>query len=113
MLGKIFSPFTSATAGGVATRDVTMIIGAILAVLGVLGFLSEDQVKSLTEQAPVIFTAIGTVVTIGMSIYRIITKSSSDKAAEAAKEIDAKVPVSSPVEIVTPGNAPNIIVPAK
>lgn len=113
MLEKILSPFTTAKASGVATRDITMMIGAILAILGALGFLTPEQVEALTSQAPVMFTAAGVILAGAVSTYRVLTKSSSDKAAEAAKKIDAELPASAKVEIVTPGDKPNIIVPGE
>lgn len=113
MFEKLLSPLTTATSLGVATRDLVMSVGAIITVLGVLGFLDEEQVKGLTEQVPTLLTALGAVAWAGVSIYRIVTKSSSDKAAEAGKKIDAELPAASPVVIRTPEGQSDIIVPAK
>lgn len=104
---------TTAKPVGVATRDIVVIVGAVLTVLGALGLLTEEQVKTLTETAPVLFTAFGTVMTVAMSAYRIWTKSSSDKAAEVAKQVDEKVPAADPVLIKTPKGEPDIVVSAK
>jgi len=110
MLSKLLTPFTTAAPVGVAMRDFITGIGAILAMLGVLGFLTDDQVAELTRQAPAVLTAIGTLIYGAMTIYRSLTKSSSDKAAEAAKQIDAKVPKEAQVVIKTPGGRPDIVV---
>lgn len=112
MLGKLTGIFTTASRTGVALRYVSTIIGSILAILGILGALSPEQVDDLTRQMPVLISAIGGLVAAVAPIYAIVTKSSSDKAAEAAKQIDAQVPASASVEIVTPGPQPNIVVPA-
>jgi mitochondrial fission protein ELM1 len=82
----------------------------VLAVLGALGLVDEEQRAVLTEQAPILFTALGTVIAVGMGIYRNRTKASSDKAAEVAKEVDAKIPKADPVIVQTPGLQPNIVV---
>lgn len=105
--------FTTAAPTGVAVRDITVIVGAVITVLGVLGLLDEEQRKTLTEQAPELMTAVGTLITIGTSIYRVVTKSHSDKAAEVAKEIDAKIPEAEPVVIKTPSHQPDIVVQPK
>lgn len=120
MLAKIFAPFTSATGTGVTIRDVTMLIGSLLAILGILGILSPDQVDAIKKQVevltdPKLLTALGFAITAGVSIYRNITKSSSDKAAAVAKEVDAGVKdgvllKSAPVVIKTPGKSEDIVV---
>jgi len=119
ILTSILKPFTTAKAGGVVLRDVVIAVGSIIALLGILGVLTPQQVADLTKavedlsgQWPAIVAAFGTLMAVGMSIYRTLTKSSSDKAAEVAKEVDAKVPVASPVVIKTPEGKPDIIVPA-
>ena len=110
-MGKLISIFTTAAPVGVATRDLVTAFGAILAMLGVLGLLSQEQVDELTKQAPVVFTALGTLIYAAMTIYRSFAKSSSNKAAAAAKEIDAKIPKADPVVIERPGYVANIVVP--
>lgn len=92
ILSTIFKPLTTATPAGVATRDLVVIVGSIIAVLGALGFLTPDQVAELTRQAPVLLTAIGTIMVAGMSLYRALFKSSSNKAAEVAKQVDKSIP---------------------
>lgn len=107
------NPITTARPVGVAVRDGIVIVGSIIAVLGVLGLLTPEQVAELTQAAPALMTAIGAAITGGMSAYRILTKSHSDKAAEVAKEVDAKVPPAAPVEIKTPSGVPDILVPGQ
>lgn len=104
------NPITTARPVGVAVRDGVVVIGSIIAVLGVLGLLTPEQVAELTQAAPAFMTALGAVLAGGMSIYRVVTKSHSDKAAEVAKEVDAKVPAAAPVEIKTPPGVPDIVV---
>lgn len=111
MFSKILATFTTAAPTGVALRDLITGIGAALAVLGVLGFLTEEQVAELTKQAPALVTALGAVIYAGMSIYRILFKSSSDTAAAVAKKVDSKLDPTLPVVIMTPEqNKPNIVV---
>jgi hypothetical protein len=45
-------------------------------------------------------------VALIVPLYAIVTKSSSDRAATVSKKVDAEVPATAPVEIVTPGAAP-------
>lgn len=107
--------FTTAAPIGVVTRDIALAISAIVTMLGALGTLDQDQVKTITEQAPLLMIALGGVGTSGVMIYRALTKSSSDRGAEVAKVTDAQIPPSAPVVVETPGNANNIVVepPAK
>lgn len=99
---------TTAEPIGVATRDIVVIVGAALTVLGTLGLLTEEQVQTLTEQAPILLASLGAVMTVGMSVYRTITKSMSDRAAEVAKETDAAIPPSQTVTVKTPAGEPDI-----
>lgn len=105
--------FTTSAPIGVLMRDIALALGSVLTVLGVLGLLSDEQVRDLTEQAPVLFTALGAVIAAAVSIYRTVTKSSSDKAAEVAKQVDEKLPASETVVIRTPGKQADIVVPPK
>jgi hypothetical protein len=118
MLGKLLTPFTTAAPIGVAIRDVAVSLGVILMTLGTLGMLSPEQVDQFrayleTITDPTVIAAIGVLLGAGTSIYRIISKSMSDRGAEVAKESDAKIPKDDPVVIETPGHRPNIIVPPK
>lgn len=117
MLDTILKPLTTASTGGVVLRYLITIISSMVAILSILGVLSPDQVASITAkveaisgQLPGLIAAISGLIAIGVPIYAAATKSSSDKAAEAAKQIDKQIPPSAPVEIVTPGSAPNIVV---
>lgn len=112
MLEKLLSPLTTATSLGVAVRYLTTIVGSIITILGILQFLTPEQVDALTQEVPKLLAALSALVTAIIPIYAIWTKSSSDKAAAAAKKIDAELPPSAPVEIVTPGQGPNIKVSA-
>jgi hypothetical protein len=97
MLGKLLTPFTTAAPLGVAMRDVVVSIGVILAMLGTLGLLTPEQVDQIKDYLatitdPAVLAAFGVLMGTGMSIYRIIAKSMSDRGAEVAKETDAKIP---------------------
>jgi hypothetical protein len=120
MLEKLLKPFTTATGGGTIFRDVFIMIGTVIGLLGAIGVLTPEQaaelnktVETLSGQWPALVAAIGAVMAAGMSIYRAIFMSSSNKAHEAAKEIDEKLPAKADVVIQTPGNQPDIVVPAK
>lgn len=112
MFKKLLTPFTTATSAGVALRYITVIISSALAVAGVLGLLAPEQIEALNQELPKLVSAIAGLVTITVTIYATLTKSSSDKAAEAAKQIDEKVPPSVAVEIKTPAGIPDIKIPA-
>ncbi|UPT53424.1 hypothetical protein [Synechococcus phage Ssp-JY39] len=109
-MGKLLSIFTTATATGVSLRYLTTIVGSVLTIFGILGWLSPDQVEALRVAVPEFTAAIGALVAAGIPIYAAITKSSSDKAAAAAKQIDAKVPKNSQVVIKSPGSRSDIVV---
>lgn len=104
--------FTTATATGVAVRYWTTLITAVIAAIGALGFLTEDQQRVITEAIPGLMTALAVIVSIGMTIYAAINKSSSDKAAEAAKVVDT-LPKSLPVTVKAEGHEPVKIQPTK
>lgn len=110
MLKMLLKPFITSAASGVSTRYLTVMVSTALTVLGLLGWLDDSQVDALKNAMPDLTTAVTGLIAILVPIYAIVTKSSSDKAAEAAKQIDQQIPASSTVEIVTPGNKPNIIV---
>lgn len=112
MFGKLLTPFTTAAGTGVAVRYLTTIIGAILAILGALGLLSPEQIEIITREVPGLLAALAGLYAAGMVVYATMTKSSSDKAAEVAKKVDAEIAPESPVVIRTPAGAPDIVVPA-
>lgn len=115
----MFNPLTTATSVGVAIRYAITIIGAMLTILSIIGFLTPEQVKDLMQkvqdisaQVPGLLTAVAGLITLCAPIYAMLTKSSSDKAAKAAKAIDNKIPVGQEVVIQTPDGVADIIVPA-
>ncbi|CAM5659176.1 hypothetical protein MAUB1S_11481 [Mycolicibacterium aubagnense] len=117
MLGKLLSPLTTATSIGVTLRYLTAVAGSILAILGILGVLTPEQIEALkaqieilTANLPALLAAIGALITAWVTFYAAITKSSSDKAAEVAKQVDAKVAADSMVVVKTPGDQPDIVV---
>lgn len=113
MLDKLLSPLTTASSIGVAIRYLTTIVGSIIAILGILGWLTPEQSEALTKQVPELLAAIGALAAAAIPLYAIWTKSSSDKAAEVAKEVDKKIPPEATVRIPTPGAAPDIVVTPK
>jgi hypothetical protein len=118
MLGKLLSPLTTAAPIGVIIRDVVVALGTILATLGSLELLTPEQIATIQKWLdaiadPAFITAIGALMTIGMMIYRALAKSMSDKAAEVAKQVDAKIPPADTVVVKTPGSQADIRVAAK
>lgn len=120
MFEKLLSPFTTATSAGVTIRYIITIISSVLTILGILGWLTPDQVQALarkvqeiSEQLPGLLAAVSGLITVLVPIYAAITKSSSDKAAKVAKEVDEQIPASAPVTIKTPEGVPDIVVRAK
>jgi uncharacterized membrane protein YebE (DUF533 family) len=118
MLGKLLTPLTTAQPIGVVIRDIVVALGTILATLSSLGLLTAEQIAMIQKYLdavadPAFLAAVGALITIGMMAYRAVAKSSSDKAAEAAKQIDAKLPPSEPVVIKTPAGSADIRVPAR
>lgn len=115
MLEKLLKPFTTSTAGGTAFRELYQLVTALITILGILGWLSQDQVTALLAQlktlaSPEMVAAVGAILFALMSIYRIFFKSSSDKAAEVAKKVDAEIPAAASVVIQTPVGQPDIVV---
>ncbi|NVP55953.1 hypothetical protein [Mycoplana rhizolycopersici] len=113
MFEKLLTPLTTATSIGVAVRYLTTIVGSVIAILAILGWLTPEQAEALTRQVPELLGAVAAVVTAAVPLYAIWTKSSSDKAAEAAKAIDKQIPDESPVVIKTPAGVPDIVVTGK
>lgn len=118
MLKSITSLFTSATAPSVAIRYITTIVGSLIFILATVGALSPEQVAWLSDtmdkisgQLPELIAAVGGLIALVAPIYATMTKSSSDKAAAVAKEVDKQIPATASVEIVTPAGVPNIVVP--
>jgi hypothetical protein len=118
MLKGITNLFTSATAPSVAIRYITTIVGSLVFILATIGALTPEQVARITEvvdkisgRLPELIAAIAGLVALIAPIYATMTKSSSDKAAAVAKEVDKQIPASAPVVIQTPDSQPNIVVP--
>lgn len=117
MLGKLLSPFTTATAGGIAFRDFFIALGSLIAAASSLGWLSDAQAAYLKQVLDAILgnwapltLVVGTLMYGGMTIYRSALFAMSNKAAEVAKQVDAKVAPSAPVVINTPPGVPDIVV---
>ena len=109
--------FTTSGPVGVALRYGATIVGVVTTMLGIMGVISiqdsaqiNDTVNQLTAKLPELLIAIGGLVTVLTPLYGIITKSHSDKAAEAAKKVDLVVPPSVPINIHTPNGLPDIFV---
>jgi hypothetical protein len=120
MLEKLLKPLTTARAGGVVFRDAFIAVGALITLLGIVGVLTPDQVielkrvvEDISGQWPAIAMALGALMTAGMSFYRAIYKSSSDRAAEVAKQVDEKLPPNVGMTLTTPGDLPNLTLPKK
>lgn len=115
------NPLTTATSVGVALRYAITIAGAMATILSIIGLLTPEQATALTrtvqdvsKELPGLIAAIAGLMTVCAPLYAIVTKSHSDKAAEAAKQIDAKIPADDQVFIPTPsGQADIIVAPTK
>lgn len=112
--------FTTANSAGVVLRYLGTILGSLLAIAGILGVLTPEEIASITAkvrdisaQLPELLTAIGALMAIVIPTYAAVTKASSDKAAEVAKEVDKLVPPEQTVVIKTPVGIPDVIVPPK
>ena len=84
-------------------------IVSLMAALFTRGWLSPEHNAILGENLDIIVSAIVGLLTV---LYALIKRPSA-KAMEAAKAIDKSVPAEVSVVIKTPGNAPDIVVPAK
>jgi hypothetical protein len=113
IFGQLLTPLTTATAAGVTVRYTTTIVASVLAILGVLGWLSAEQVETLSKQVPELIGAIAALIAVAIPIYAAWTKSSSDKAAEVAKQIDEKIPPKDTVTVKTPPGQSDIKVAAR
>jgi len=87
---------------------VRYVIVSLMAAIATRGWLSSDQNAVLTQNVDIIVSAL---VGLGTVVYALF-KRPSQKALDAAKAIDKQLPAKTDVEIVTPGNGPNIIVTA-
>lgn len=115
---NILSFFTSANATGVAARSFLSLALALIAFLGVIGWLSPEQAEALSKlvndlagQAPALVAALAAFGLAVLEAYRIIAKSFSDRGAAVAKALDKDVPASQPlvaIEAVTPAGQRNI-----
>lgn len=110
MLAKIGSIFTTAAPTGVSLRYLGTILGSMLTLIGIMGWLSADQVAALKNEIPGFVSSLGALLTVAITVYAVITKSSSDKAADVAKKVDAQLPPDATVIVKTPSGKPDIIV---
>src|SRR5215217_2512314 len=113
MLDKLLSPLTTATAGGTTLRYILVIFSSMMTLLGGLRVLTPAQVDVLSRTVPEILGAVFALVMIVIPIYAARTKSSSDRAAEVAKEIDKVLPPAVTATVKTPDGIPDIAVPAE
>ncbi len=109
--------FTTAGPVGVGIRYGVTIVTSMLAIAGVFGLLTPQQnaeivqkINDASAQLPALLVAVSGLVALLTPIYAMVTKSSSDKAAEVAKAVDQLVPPSQAVEIKTPIGIPDIVV---
>ncbi len=113
MLAKVTSIFTTAAPTGVSLRYLGVILGSMLTLIGIMGWLTPEQVTALQNEVPGFVSALGTLGTAVIAIYAVVTKSSSDKGAEVAKQVDAKIPADAPVVVKTPAGQQDIVVQPK
>lgn len=79
MLGKLLKPFVTSAATGVTTRYLTVIISTVITVLGLLGWLDAGQVEALKGIVPELLAAFTGLITVLVTAYAIVTKSTPDK----------------------------------
>jgi hypothetical protein len=113
MLEKLLSPLTTATAGGTTLRYILVIFSSMMTLLGGLQVLTPAQVDVLSRTVPEILGALFALITIVIPAYAAWTKSSSDRAAEVAKQIDKVLPPNATAKVKTPDGIPDIPVPAE
>lgn len=113
MLEKLLSPLTTATAGGTTLRYILVIFSSMMTLLGGLQVLTPAQVDVLSRTVPEILGAVFALVMIVIPIYAARTKSSSDRAADVAKEIDKVLPPAVTATVKTPEGIPDIPVRAE
>lgn len=102
--------FATATATGVAVRYISAMLGMVVAVVGLLGWIPPEQVEELRAMVPDAATAVGALLSVVVTVYAVTTKSSSDKAAVVAKTVDSEVPKSAPVIVTTPDGRTSVTV---
>ena len=92
----------------------------MLAIVSIIGWLTPEQVASLTLKVnqisghvPELVAAVSGLIAILVPVYAMLTKSSSDRAAEAARQIDRNIPAADAVVIATPPGVADIVVSAR
>lgn len=83
-------------------------IVSLAAAMATRGWLSSDQNAVLSQNIDILVSAVVGLLTVAYALF----KRPSEKAMDAAKAIDKQLPTKEDVVIKTPGNAPDIIVPA-
>jgi hypothetical protein len=91
--------FTTPSTIGVATRYITVIITTALTVIGMLKWLSPEQVQELSDMLPSLIEAVTGLITIITAAYAVATKARSEKGDAVAKEVDAKIPEAEPSQL--------------
>lgn len=109
-MGWLSKLIPQSTKVNVALRYLGVIVGAGLTVLGLLGYLDQGQIAEIKRQIPAFTEAVGALMTVVITVWAVIHKNSA-RALETADQIDKKIPPSVPIEVVTPGSQPNIVVP--
>ncbi|KQS79024.1 hypothetical protein ASG25_10570 [Rhizobium sp. Leaf384] len=82
---------------------------SLATLLATRGWIDGDQNAVISQNLDAI---VGALIALGTVAYALF-KRPSQKALEAAKEIDKQLPKSAPVVIQTPGTQPDIIVQPK
>lgn len=104
--------FTGADVKGAATRTVLSAGGMIVFVLGVLN-ADPALIAFVKENIGPVATGVGFFVWLLSEGYRILYKTNSDKAQEAAKAVDKGIAAGTitehtPIEIQTPAGVENL-----
>lgn len=88
-------------------RQLLLIVGGALVAKGVI---TDGQLQQLLD--PLSALIVGGLIVAGTAAYQFWARPSA-RALEVAKEVDAKVPPTSPVIIKTPQSMPDIEVAGK
>lgn len=83
-------------------------IVTLMTALATRGALSAESATFLSQHMDVLVGALVALGTVAYGLWRTPTA----KALEVAREVDKKIPAADTVKIVTPGNAPDIVVEA-
>lgn len=110
----LLKPFTAPGAGGTVFRDAIVALGTLLTVVGSFGvdaaWIEGVQAALNSLLTPEVTAAVGLLITIAMSVYRAVFKSTTPEGEDAAKKTEAFVAGDISGAVVhTPVGTPDIV----